>query len=147
MGDEILMKITNKFFIILFLLYTSSIGNENNIIQNETASQEQIFERISKARVGLKKEELEIVENPFISSKVQNKITTQDLNDGINNIFVLKAIMSNRAKINDRWYKIGDSIENAIITNISSESVVLSSQNEKQTLKIARENSNVQISK
>ncbi|OPA77977.1 hypothetical protein BFG04_03410 [Campylobacter pinnipediorum subsp. pinnipediorum] len=147
MGDEILMKITNKFFIILFLLYTSTIGNENNIIQNETASQEQIFERISKVRVGLKKEELEIVENPFISSKVQNKITTQDLNDGINNIFVLKAIMSNRAKINDKWYKIGDSIENAIITNISSESVVLSSQNEKQTLKIARENSNVQISK
>ncbi|AQW81190.1 hypothetical protein CPIN17260_0890 [Campylobacter pinnipediorum subsp. pinnipediorum] len=141
------MKITNKFFIILFLLYTSTIGNENNIIQNETASQEQIFERISKVRVGLKKEELEIVENPFISSKVQNKITTQDLNDGINNIFVLKAIMSNRAKINDKWYKIGDSIENAIITNISSESVVLSSQNEKQTLKIARENSNVQISK
>ncbi|OPA72154.1 hypothetical protein BB381_00960 [Campylobacter pinnipediorum subsp. caledonicus] len=147
MGDEILMKISNKFFIILFLLYTSSISNENNIIQNETASQEQIFERISKVRVGLKKEELEIVENPFISSKVQNKITTQDLNDGINNIFVLKAIMSNRAKINDRWYKIGDSIENAIITNISSESVVISNQNEKQTLKIARENPNVQISK
>ncbi|AQW86108.1 hypothetical protein CPIN18021_0908 [Campylobacter pinnipediorum subsp. caledonicus] len=141
------MKISNKFFIILFLLYTSSISNENNIIQNETASQEQIFERISKVRVGLKKEELEIVENPFISSKVQNKITTQDLNDGINNIFVLKAIMSNRAKINDRWYKIGDSIENAIITNISSESVVISNQNEKQTLKIARENPNVQISK
>ncbi len=75
---------------------------------------DKLIEKIKIPRHGLTKEQIAKLKNPFIDQRTLKKIVIKQkiINKLKRKKFTLRllSIFDNRAKINDRWYKIGDKI-------------------------------------
>ncbi|NLK67249.1 MAG: hypothetical protein GX282_07235 [Campylobacteraceae bacterium] len=93
------------------------------------------FDAIAKTRVGLSDKEILLLKNPFEIEKDLSKVDLEE--DEIDPGLVgksLNAIVTDRVKINDDWYNLGDYIGSYKIVEIKDKSVVL--ENEKHSLEL-----------
>jgi len=139
MGDEILNK-TIKYStgILIFLLLSSSyLLSSPLVLGNDTKEYDNIFEKISETRVGIKNKEIEKIKNPFIivykqnmdSNKTKKKI-----------VYVLDAIFNNKAMINGKWHKRYSKIGTYKLVKIKKSSILLKNADKTKELFIRNKN-------
>ena len=139
MGDEVLNKIIKySMNISIFLLLSSSyLFSSPLVLGNDTKEYDNIFEKISETRVGIKNKEIEKIKNPFIviykqsadSNKTKKKI-----------VYVLDAIFNNKAMINGKWYKRYSKIGTYKLIKIKKSSILLRNTNKTKELFIRNKN-------
>ncbi len=105
----------HKLLIALFgCILTLSANNQFEDI-------DKLIEKIKIPRHGLTKEQIAKLKNPFIDQRTLKKIVIkQKIIKMKRKKFTLRllSIFDNRAKINGRWYKIGDKIGSYWLTYI-----------------------------
>ncbi len=139
MGDEILNKtIKYSMNISIFLLLSSSyLFSSPLVLGNDTKGYDNIFEKISETRVGIKNKEIEKIKNPFIviykqsadGNKTKKKI-----------VYVLDAIFDKKAMINGKWYKIYSKIGTYKLVKIKKSSILLRNTDRTKELFIRNKN-------
>lgn len=136
MGDEVLIKF--RYFLILAIFV--SLAN------SDTASDE-LFKKVAVQREGLKKEQLDTLKSPFVETK-QTQYARDSKGDNTDNSFVVRAIIQDRVKVNEKWYSVGDNIYGLVIEKILNNGVLVKNNDGQEEIKlIVRENTNVSISK
>jgi hypothetical protein len=125
MGDEILMK---KLMILpLLALYLHSNEGMSSLV----SEYEKMFTKIGQKRVGIDNREINRLNSPFITvEKIEDTNTTKTER------FVLQALINKRAKINGRWYGVGEISDSVEIISIRNNEVVLKENNTKTRLKM-----------
>lgn len=148
MGDKILKKITTT------LLLSSLLFAANNDLDLSWVDQQ--IEAIQKPRVGVSYREISLLKDPFIflrpkeEKKKENKSQTrpaivpksvtnkaaQVITPRVrhNSTFELKAIVNDRALINEKWYRIGDTIGSYKVIKIDFTTVILKNAHKKVVL-------------
>jgi len=111
-----------KSIVLLALL---SLGVQADVIDN-------IVKKIkSKRESNISQEELKTIPSPIVETPIDetpkdgNKTKTKSKKVSLEN-FELKAIMNNKAFINDRWVAIGEKIGDYQVVDIMDDSVYLS---------------------
>jgi len=138
MGDEILK--TDKILIISLFVVVNLLGSANSNIKKEIKAYDTLFEQIGEKRVGVSNNEINAIKNPFMMKNVKTVIKDGNTTEIKTVKYVLNAIFSNKAKINDKWYKLHNEIGDFKLTRISSNSVILSNGHSKKELFIRKSN-------
>ena len=91
-----------------------------------------MIEEIKEERVGIKIEKLETTVNPFIIKKKVEENLTKDappviIEEVVEVVYTLEAILNHAAFINKKWYKKGSKIDDYRVVNINKNSVTLKS--------------------
>ena len=121
MGHKILIKAFILSILTVQMLFAST---DIEII-------DKLIKEIKKKRIGLSEKD---IKNPFESyiknsskkeqrSSIAKKVQTTKIE------FRLNAIINNKAKINNKWYKIGSSIDNYKITVQNNQCIELQNSN------------------
>lgn len=121
MGHKLLMKAFILSILTVQMLFAST---DIEII-------DELIKEIKKKRIGLSEKD---IKNPFESyiknsskkeqrSSIAKKVQTTKIE------FRLNAIINNKAKINNKWYKIGSSIDNYKITVQNNRCIELQNSN------------------
>jgi len=121
MGHKLLMKAFILSILTVQMLFAST---DIEII-------DELIKEIKKKRIGLSEKD---IKNPFESyiknsskkeqrSSIAKKVQTTKIE------FRLNAIINNKAKINNKWYKIGSSIDNYKITVQNNQCIELQNSN------------------
>jgi len=147
MGDKILKKITLTLF-LSSLLFASTENIDLLWIDQQ-------IEAIQKPRTGVSYREISLLKDPFIflrpkEKKNENKSQTppaivpksvtneaaQVITPRVkhNSTFELKAIVNDRALINEKWYRIGDTIGSYKVIKIDFTTVILKNAHKKVVL-------------
>ncbi|NPA65071.1 MAG: hypothetical protein GXO16_08875 [Epsilonproteobacteria bacterium] len=103
-------------------------------MQQQTVAQQskypdidRLIEKVKEPRPGLPKEVIKKLKNPFVSEKKIEKIVKvvkkRPKKRGIR--LSLTSIFGNRARINGRWYKVGDRVAGYRLVHIGNNYVVL----------------------
>lgn len=91
-----------------------------------------LIEKVKTKRVGLDKETIVKLKNPFVSEKKLSKIEHKKLAKRSPYrkrwFFKLSSIFDKRARINGRWYKIGSKIGTYRLVHIGDNYVVLATR-------------------
>ena len=139
MGDEILKHIVK---ISLFILLFCSLAMANEAYKNSIKEYDKFFQEIGEKRVGVDEKIIDSVKNPFIIKKIE--VVVKDSNGTRKivkkDIYKLSAIFNNKAKINGKWYNIGDEIGNFKLKTIKTKSVVIADEHYKKELFIRKSN-------
>lgn len=115
---------------------------------NAQKSSDELFDKISQQRVGLSDEKLKAIKNPFIQVKSDSNLTQEGGDIATSGDILIKAIVSSRVKINEKWYKVDDEVSGLTITKISPNSIeVKNSEGKIEEKSITRKNANVTFSK
>ncbi|MDL0088393.1 hypothetical protein [Campylobacter gastrosuis] len=115
---------------------------------NAQKSSDELFDKISQQRVGLSDEKLKAIKNPFIQVKSDSNLTQEGGDVATSGDILIKAIVSSRVKINEKWYKVDDEVSGLTITKISPNSIeVKNSEGKIEEKSITRKNANVTFSK
>ena len=138
MGDEVLK--TNKILIISLFVVVNLLASTNNNIKNEIKEYDTLFEQIGQKRVGVSNSEINIVKNPFLMTNVKTVIKDGNTTKIEKVKYVLSAIFSSKAKINGKWYKLNNEIDDFKLTKISSNSVIMRNEHSKKELFIRKSN-------
>lgn len=118
------------------------------IALNAQKSSDELFDKISQQRVGLSDEKIEAIKNPFIQVNVNNNATQIGGDVAASGDILIKAIVSSRVKINEKWYKVNDEVSGLTITKILPNSIeVKNSEGKIEEKSITRKNANVTFSK
>ncbi|MBR8464047.1 hypothetical protein KDD93_05605 [Campylobacter sp. faydin G-24] len=96
---------------------------------------------IKEPRIGLSKDELNSVKDPFKEETFDKNLTNEMSKIGD---LALTAIINNRAKINSKWVKVGEKIDEFSLIKIGKSSVTLVKNGEKIELNL-NGNKNVAI--
>ena len=108
-----------------------------------------MFSKIGQKRVGATPEEIEAVRPPFIRLTKEEAKKTVVKKDGtkvaVKSGYVLQAIMNDRAKINGKWYKLGDKIDDFTLATIQSSGVFLQNSDYKKRLTLRKKNEKISI--
>lgn len=164
MGDEILMK----FYKIILLasiscltaLANNSTQEKPNIEQtqgqiqkilaqdNETKNSDiqeydKMFQSINTPRKGLNETNINKLQDPFLVPK-RSKIIHDD-NASSGEALGLHAIFNDRAKINNKWYKVGEKVGDYTLKKIKASSVMLVNKDQNLELNITKGRNNVGI--
>jgi hypothetical protein len=151
MGDEILMK---KLTIIvlastLFLQAAESgKGHERIALIKDY---KMMFDRIGQQRVGAGRSDIESVRPPFVRlhkaarEKVVVKKDGTKIAVKVKSDYELQAIMSKRAKISGKWYRIGDKVDDYILATIQPNGVFLQNNEFKKRLTLRKKNEKISI--
>jgi len=121
MGHKLLIKAFILSILTVQMLFAST---DIEII-------DELIKEIKKKRIGLSEKD---IKNPFESyiknsskkeqrSSIAKKVQTTKIE------FRLNAIINNKAKINNKWYKIGSSIDNYKITMQNNQCIELQNSN------------------
>jgi len=121
MGHKLLIKAFILSILTVQMLFAST---DIEII-------DELIKEIKKKRIGLSEKD---IKNPFESyiknsskkeqrSSIAKKVQTTKIE------FRLNAIINNKAKINNKWYKIGSSIDNYKITVQNNQCIELQNSN------------------
>ena len=127
MGDQSLMKKLIVSFTFLSVVLSADL----------TVQQiEQMVEKISERREGVKLETLDTTKEPFVrleegEDKVIKFVVPEKLEEAKIN---LHAIVNEKAYLNDKWFATGDKIMGYTVDSIDNKSVVL--KNEKNIKKL-----------
>jgi hypothetical protein len=139
MGDEILKK--NILLLIPLFINACALNIwAQNAQTKELSEYDNLFSEISAKRSGVKAKEITKVKNPFVT--LQREISSKDGNTTqFKQItYTLYAILSDRVKINQHWYKINDTIGYYKLKKIKHNSVLLVSASEKKELFLRKDN-------
>lgn len=132
----------NKFLISVFICTLVCFGADE-AFQKEYND---LINNITQPRAGLSEDQMNSVLDPF-SMESQQSIRSNNETDIDSIVYKLSAVLADRAKINGRWYKLGDDIDAYKVDKISFSSVRLINQTEEINLKLtSKENKNVSIS-
>lgn len=94
--------------LIVILACTLAVGAKSKFEDID-----QLIEKVKVQRQGLTKEQIAKLKNPFIDQQTLKKVVIkQKIIKAKKKRFVLRllSIFNDRAKINDRWYKVGAKI-------------------------------------
>lgn len=129
--------------VLIFLFILSSCLVADDAFEKEYGV---LMQNIQSSRSGLSKEELNSVRSPFVGvSEVSANSINED--DGSGDSYRLYAIFNNRAKINGRWYKEGEAVDNSYkVGSIKLSGVSLINNAQVIELKLDRSAKNVVIS-
>ena len=96
---------------------------------------EEMVKKIQLKRPGVDLNTLKHTQDPFVKMLQENNATNTAPTPKVEEKrFALHAILNARAFINDKWYKLGDTIQGFTIKGIGTESVILQSGNLTKTL-------------
>lgn len=119
-----------KFFIFLSLPFMLYADGKYDLMLNE----------IEKPRQNLTLEQRDKISDPFLYQEHNKPMQNQTQTN-----LVIQAIFDDSVKINQIWYKIGESIDRYKIVEISGSGVILASQKERLNLSISKELGSVGI--
>ena len=136
-------------FIISILsiwLYANPNQEQNPLSSKEELIKEyrEMFEKISKKRVGLDEDEIEKVQQPFLTIKKKSKKTSTK-NIANQNTITLNAIFNKKAMINGKWYSLYQKINGKKIIKITDSTVWLKDTTGIEKLTIRIKNANISI--
>ncbi|WP_200764098.1 hypothetical protein [Nitrosophilus alvini] len=113
---------------------------------SEMTKIDSLIEKIKKERMGLEVNELKKTKDPFYYDKEYAKERIKKLKKKRKGpYFRLYAILNNKAKINRKWYRLGDKISGYKLVKISQTKVKLRRGNRTVTLFIPRKNRKIKI--
>ncbi len=150
MGDEILMK---KFILAVTLtgmgatLFAQGSNDHVALIKDY----KMMFDRIGQKRIGAPEREIESVKPPFIrltKEEVKQVVVKKDgTKVAVKSGYALQAIMNDRAKISGKWYRLGDKVDDFILSSIKNNAVFLQSQTDefKKRLTLRKKNEKISI--
>lgn len=138
MGDEVLK--TNKILILSLFMVVNLLASVNNNVKAEIKEYDTLFEQIGEKRVGVSNSEINIIKNPFIMTDVKKIIKDGNMTKIKTVKYVLNAIFNKKAKINDKWYKLGSEMGDFKLTKVGSESVIINNGHSKKELFIRKSN-------
>jgi hypothetical protein len=135
MGNKLLVLIALPMFLIA-----------SNLPSIDKKYLSDIVAKIKKARKGLSKREIKRLRNPFYIKKTPKKETIKIIPKIYKKTYRLYAIINNRVKINGKWYKIGEKIDEYRISKGKEKKILLISANEKISLSLTKkENKRIKI--
>jgi hypothetical protein len=150
MGDEVLKKI--MISCLTAALYTTvyatdlPAGSERLALIQEY---KMMFSKIGEKRVGAASSEIESVRPPFIRLSKEEAQKTAVGKDGtkvaVKRGYELQAIVNNRAKINGKWYKVGEQIGDFTFVSIVGSGVFLKNNEFKKRLTLRKKNEKFSI--
>ena len=126
-----------------------------NLSANELKWVDEQIEAIKPPRSGMKVKELAKVKDPFIylskSGKIKKTYTKRKYKKSskkrrqivLNNKFHLSMTMNKTARINDKWYKLGEKISGYKIAKIDSSFVLLTKNKKNFLLSTHSKNTNL----
>lgn len=149
------MKKYSLFLALLLVMSNNAFAaNKNNSTRKTTLEPKEIFgfisnessyvnkfNELSKVRVGLNNQEIDDLKNPFTTTFIPGK----EVALATESSYKLTAIIGRRAKINNKWYSIGDFVGTYKLIGIGSQSVEISNDTNTLKLKLDRGNKNVNI--
>lgn len=104
---------------------------------DDTKSYDQIFEKIAEKRLGVQSQIIDTIANPFEAISKKDPMNEENNETAVKEpSFVLQAILSQKAKINDKWYRKHDTIGEYKLIALGHDNVVLQSETEKKELHI-----------
>ena len=131
------MKTSIKLF-LCFAVTTMIVHAKSEVLLlDDTKGYDQIFQKIAEKRVGISHSSIDALSNPFESMIKADENGTKEDNQPS---FVLRAIVSTKAKINDTWYSINDQVGAYTLVSIFDNNVVLKNDTEKKSLHIRNKN-------
>lgn len=124
-----------------YLIYLAVVNFvfANSVI--DTNFYDNLFNSLAQTRQGLSEESIKSLKNPF-PTKSDELIGNLG---GNGTSYNLVGIFGDRAKINDGWYKIGDSIDGYNLKEINDSEVILENDSKQIKLKLKQGNKNVSI--
>jgi len=130
-------KVITLFFIATALTYADSIDDIVNKIKSQRESK-------------IDKKELSNINSPIPTVVVvETNSSKKDANKTVvkmdSETFVLKAIMNNRAFINNEWVKVGEKIGSYTLVDIMDDSVYLKDRNRSKMIFFKTKNSKIKI--
>lgn len=110
---------------------------------NYEVEYDKIFNDLSKPRIGLSDEQIASLQDPFYQKEPNApKEAKQQVDLG----YKLVGIMGDKVKLNDKWYSLGEYVGSYKITQITSNSVMIVSDDDtKVELKLKQGSQNVII--
>ena len=150
MGDEVLMK---KIVATLMIAGVAVVWAESiPVPANRVALIEEykmMFSKIGEKRIGASTREIESVRPPFIRLTKEEAKKVIVKKDGtkvaVKSGYVLQAIVNDRAKINGKWYKLGEKIDDFTLSSIQSSGVFLKNNEFKKRLTLRKRNEKISI--
>ncbi len=134
---------TLKIIVLAFLI-SSSVAMAEKAKGLDIYEYDSLFLEISDKRVGILNEDVDKVRNPFLmTQKIVNSNGTTIEAQKAEIIYKLSAILGNKAKINNTWYRLNDKIGYYKLGKIKSKSVLLVSANNKKELFIRNNDENI----
>ncbi len=135
MGDEVLKPL--RYFLILIFCFALSFAQNPVSLLDDTKSYDQIFEKIAEKRLGVQNQMIDTIANPFEAVLKKDPLKEENNETAIKEpSFVLQAILSQKAKINDKWYCKHDTIGEYELVALGRDHVILQSETEKKELHI-----------
>ncbi len=110
-----------------------------------------MFDRIGQQRVGAGRSDIESVRPPFVRLHKEAREKVVVKKDGtkiavkVKSEYELQAIMSERAKISGKWYRIGDKVDDYILATIQPNGVFLQNNEFKKRLTLRKKNEKISI--
>ncbi len=109
----------------------------------------EMFDKISRQRVGVPEREIESLAEPFVPPKKRSKkVETPKKGAGAKVVtpsYALQAIMNDRAKISGRWYHVGDDVHGMKLISIKDGVVWLKNSSFRKRLTLRKENAKISI--
>lgn len=106
------------------------------------------IKNIKETRLGLSEDEISAIKDLFDgSSKQVTAVDKNNVGTAQSNSYDLRAICGKKAKIDGKWYKIGDEINGYKLNSINSKGAVLSNGSQTLNINLNKGGYNVIISK
>ena len=137
----------NKFILRLYITTTlsSSLLMAGSLSATEITS---MVAEIKKERIGISILKLQNTANPFVIYVPKKKEIKEETIEEVQVlaplevVYKLKAILNKAAFIDNKWYRQGDEIGNYKVGHVSSDSVILKSENSNKTLSLEKKKKN-----
>jgi hypothetical protein len=146
MGDEILKKYTIIFIWILSLYGSPQVDPK---LQQELSKFDDIFIQIGKKREGISPVAINKIKDPFIYKReIKNIVKTKNGKKVIppkKILLKLSAIINNKVKINDKWYRLRQKVGNYRLVRIKKGSVLLRQGREKLKLFLRKRDAKIKF--
>lgn len=116
-----------------------------NAVVIDRAKYDERFETLTKPRVGLSKEQIMTLKDPFYIQRNKSVSIEQVVEEDTMG-YKLNGIMDNKAKINSKWYDLGDYIGSYKLVQINENSIIIANDNNKKVeIKMSQGSRNVII--
>jgi len=139
-----------KKLMIIPMLALGLMANSNkNGVDKEAliAEYKEMFQNISKKRIGVDESKVDNLSSPFIKVKKEEiaKVETNSSKSGFVSPFELQAIFGKRVKISGNWYKLHDDVNGLKIVSVRGNSVWLKNSEYRKKLTMGSKNEKISI--
>lgn len=133
------MKKISAIALLFSFIYLGAAPIDKNVYDGK-------FDSLTKPREGLSNEQIMEVKDPFYTNRSNNLDAEQMAAEEDTLGYKLQGIMDSKAKINSKWYDLGDNIGSYKLIQIDENSVTVANKNGKQVeIKMSQGSRNVII--